>query len=66
MRTVEGPCDSDSHMNTHRVVFMGAAAGALLGLVVGDHETETELRVTSTQNRPDAVNLEKRLPVGRR
>ena len=58
MQTVETPCDSRTRLSPGRIALMGAAAGALLGLVLTEPSEEVaELRVGPTRRQPGRIEV---------
>lgn len=54
----------DCYVGQGGITLIGAAAGALVGLLVGIQETgEAELRVAPAPYRPEALAIGLRLPV---
>lgn len=61
--TEEGPCDEGSRLSTGRIALIGAAAGALLGIVTSDNDTEeVELRVGPDRVHARRFAVEVRVP----
>ena len=59
----EGPCDEGSRLSTGRIALIGAVAGALLGIVTSDNDTEeVELRVGPDRVHARRFAVEVRVP----
>ena len=58
MRTVETPCDSRTRLSAGRIALMGAAAGALLGVVLTEPSEEVaKLRIGLARRQPGRLEV---------